>query len=311
MHDLRTAMQEYLDIRRKLGFKLEQPGRLLHQFVSFAEQEGASFITAALALRWATQPKTSSRIWHAIRLGVVRRFADYRSAMDPRTEIPPQQLLPAHYHRKPPYIYNNHEIMVLIKAAQRLPSKLGLRASTYSTLIGLLAATGMRMSESIALDRNDVNLTEGILTIRQTKFSKSRLVPIHFSTQEVLQHYAILRDQTCSLLKTPSFFVSEDGIRLTHWSVRWNFVRLSRQIGLRSADDSHGPRLHDLRHSFAVQTLLDWYRSGMDVERHMPKLATYLGHKHVNDTYWYISAVPELLILATERLDTLPIGALS
>jgi integrase/recombinase XerD len=311
MHDLRTAMQEYLDIRRKLGFKLEQPGRLLHQFVFFAEQEGASFITTDLALKWATQPKTSNRIWHAIRLGVVRRFADYRSAMDPRTEIPPQQLLPAHYQRKPPYIYNNHEIMGLIKAAQRLPSKLGLRASTYSTLIGLLAVTGMRMSESIALDRNDVDLTEGILTIRQTKFSKSRLVPIHFSTQEVLQHYAILRDQTCSFLKTPSFFVSENGIRLTHWSVRWNFVRLSRQIGLRDAQDSHGPRLHDLRHSFAVQTLLDWYRSGMDVERHMPKLATYLGHRHVNDTYWYISAVPELLNLATERLDTLPIGALS
>ena len=310
MHDLRTAIQEYLDIRRKLGFKLEQPGRLLHQFVSFAEQEGASFITTDLALKWATQPKTSNRIWHAIRLGVVRRFADYRSAMDPRTEIPPQRLLPAHYQRKPPYIYNNHEIMGLIKAAQRLPSKLGLRASTYSTLIGLLAVTGMRMSESIALDRNDVDLTEGILTIRQTKFSKSRLVPIHFSTQEVLQHYAILRDQTCLFPKTPSFFVSEDGICLTHWSVRWNFVRLSRQIGLRDAHDSHGPRLHDLRHSFAVQTLLDCYRSGMDVERHMPKLATYLGHRHVNDTYWYISAVPELLNLATERLDTLPIGAL-
>ena len=311
MHDLRTAIQEYLTIRRKLGFKLEQPGRLLHQFVGFAEKEGASFITTDLAIRWATQPKDSHPVWHAIRLGVVRRFAEYRSAMDPHTEIPPQELLPARYHRRPPYIYNNYEITSLIKAAQKLPSPLGLRASTYSILFGLLAVTGMRMSESIALHRDDVNLTEGILTIRQTKFGKSRLLPIHPSTQEVLQHYAILRDQICSLLKTPSFFVSEHGIRLTQWSVRWNFVRLSRQIGLRGPNDSHGPRLHDLRHSFAVQTLLDWYRSGMDVERHIPKLATYLGHKHVNDTYWYISAVPELLNLATKRLDIIPGGALS
>ena len=151
MNDLRIAIQEYLTIRRKLGFKLEQPGRLLHQFVFFAEQDGASFITTDLALRWATQPKDSQPIWHAIRLGVIRRFAEYRSAVDPRTEIPPQELLPAHYQRKPPYIYNNYEITSLVKAAQKLPSALGLRASTYSTLFGLLAVTGIRMRESIAL----------------------------------------------------------------------------------------------------------------------------------------------------------------
>jgi len=302
MNDLKIALQEYLTIRRKLGFKLYQAGNLLHNFVLFAEKEGASFITTDLALRWTTQPKDSQPVWHAIRLGVVRRFAEYRSAVDPRTEVPPQELIPAHYHRRPPYIYNNNEIASLIKAAQKLPSLLGLRASTYSTLFGLLAVTGMRMSEPIGLDRDDVNLKEGILTIRQTKFGKSRLVPIHPSTQEVLQHYAILRDQTCLLLKTPSFFVSERGTRLTQWSVRWNFVQLSRQIGLRGPRDSHGPRLHDLRHRFAIQTLLAWYRAGIDIERHMPELSTYLGHRHVTDTYWYISAVPELLRLATLRL---------
>ena len=302
MNDLKIALQEYLTIRRKLGFKLYQAGNLLHNFVLFAEKEGASFITTDLALRWTTQPKDSQPVWHAIRLGVVRRFAEYRSAVDPRTEVPPQELIPAHYHRRPPYIYNNNEIASLIKAAQKLPSLLGLRASTYSTLFGLLAVTGMRMSEPIGLDRDDVNLKEGILTIRQTKFGKSRLVPIHPSTQEVLQHYAILRDQTCLLLKTPSFFVSERGTRLTQWSVRWNFVQLSRQIGLRGPRDSHGPHLHDLRHRFAIQTLLAWYRAGIDIERHMPELSTYLGHRHVTDTYWYISAVPELLRLATLRL---------
>ena len=311
MNDLKTALEEYLAVRRKLGFKLHQAGNLLHDFVNYAEQQKASYITTELALRWATQPKDAQPVWKAIRLGNIRRFAKYQSALDPRTEIPGQDLLPSRYHRRTPYIYNDDEIVSLIKAAQKLCSPMGLRAVTYSTLFGLLAVTGMRMSESIALDRHYVNLTEGILTIRQTKFSKSRLVPIHPSTRQVLQHYAILRDQTCALLKTPSFFVSEHGIRLTQWSVRWNFVRLSRQIGLRNPHDSHGPRLHDLRHSFAVQTLLDWYRSGMDVERHIPKLATYLGHKHVNDTYWYISAVPELLNLATKRLDTIPGGALS
>jgi len=302
MNDLKIALQEYLTIRRKLGFKLYQAGNLLHNFVLFAEKEGASFITTDLALRWTTQPKDSQPVWHAIRLGVVRRFAEYRSAVDPRTEVPPQELIPAHYHRRPPYIYNNNEIASLIKAAQKLPSLLGLRASTYSTLFGLLAVTGMRMSEPIGLDRDDVNLKEGILTIRQTKFGKSRLVPIHPSTQEVLQHYAILRDQTCLLLKTPSFFVSERGTRLTQWSVRWNFIQLSRQIGLRGPHDSHGPHLHDLRHRFAIQTLLAWYRAGIDIERHMPELSTYLGHRHVTGTYWYISAVPELLGLATLRL---------
>lgn len=302
MNDLRTALQEYLNIRRKLGFKLYQAGNLLHNFVLFAEKEGASFITTELALRWSTQPKDSQPVWHAIRLGVVSRFAKYLSAVDPRTEIPPQELLPAHYHRRSPYIYNDNQITSLIKEAQKLRSPLGLRASTYSTLFGLLAVTGMRVSEPIGLDRDDVNLTEGIITIRQTKFGKSRLVPIHPSTQEVLQHYAILRDQICPRLKTPSFFVSERGTRLTQWSVRWNFIQLSRQIGLRGPHDSHGPHLHDLRHRFAIQTLLAWYRAGIDIERHMPELSTYLGHRHVTDTYWYISAVPELLRLATLRL---------
>lgn len=302
MNDLRTAVEEYLAVRRKLGFKLYQPGILLHNFVLFAEQEGASFITTELALRWATQPKDAQPVWHAIRLGVIRRFAKYRSAVDPRTEIPPQKLLSASYHRKPPYIYNDDEIRRLIKAAQSLFSPKGLRASTYSTLFGLLVVTGMRGKEAIGLDRNDVNLTESILIVRDSKFGKSRFVPIHPSTQKVLQHYAVLRDKIRPRLKSQAFFVSEDGVPLTKWSVRWNFIKLSCQIGLRGPNDSHGPRLHDLRHRFAIQTLIAWYRSGMDIEQNMPKLSTYLGHRHVSDTYWYISAVPELLQLATLRL---------
>ena len=311
MSRLRTALEEYLALRRKLGFKLCRAGDLLHNFVSFAEQEGASFITRELALRWAIQPKDCQPVWWATRFGMVRRFAEYWSAVDPRTEIPPQELLPYRYYRRPPYIYSDHEITRLVKAAQQLPSPMGLRASTYSTLFGLLAATGMRVSEPIGLDREDVDLAQGILTVRQTKFGKSRLVPIHRSTQEALQRYACLRDRVFRRPKTRSFFLSECGTRLTQWSVRRTFVLLSRQIGLRGPEDRHGPRLHDLRHGFAIRTLLGWYRTGIDIERHMPELSTYLGHVHVTDTYWYISAAPELLRYATLRLEHKEGGKLS
>ena len=302
MNDLKTALEDYLAVRRKLGFKLHQAGNLLHDFVNYAEQQKASYITTKLALRWATQPKDAQPVWKAIRLGNVRRFAKYQSAVDPRTEIPAQDLLPSRYHRRTPYIYNDDEIVSLIKAAQKLCSPMGLRALTYSTLFGLYAATGMRVSEPIGLDREDVDLKQGILTIRQTRFGKSRLVPVHTTTQQALKRYVILRDQICPRLVTLSFFISERGTRLTHWTVRRTFVKLSRQIGLRGQHDSYGPRLLDLRHRFAIKTMLDWYRAGMDVEQHMPKLSTYLGHRHVADTYWYISAVPELLRLATLRL---------
>ena len=311
MSDLRSALDEYLSIRRTLGFKLRDEGTVLPQFLRFLEKEGAPLITTDLALRWATQPENVLPSHWARRLSMVRIFAQFYSAMDPRTEIPSQSLLPYRYHRKPPYIYNDGEISLLLEAAGRLRSVIGLRASTYSTLFGLLAVTGMRVSEPIALDRRDVDLTRGILTVRRTKFGKSRLIPAHSSTVDKLAEYSRLRDRLFARPKSPSFFVSERGMRLTQWIVRWTFVKLSREIGLREPHDSHGPRLHDLRHTFAVKTLIRWYQTGVDVERHMPELATYLGHTHVNDTYWYISAVPELLGLASMRLDTIQGGLLS
>lgn len=300
---LREALEEYLKVRRMFGFKLRIPGSLLRKFVTYAEREAASFITRELAVRWATQPKNCQPHQWANRLSMVRTFARYVSAMDPRTEIPPEGLLPHRFHRKSPYLYTDEEIVRLIEAARQLPSPRELRAFTYATLFGLLAVTGMRMSEPIALDRDDVDLTRGILTVRRTKFGKSRIVPIHASTLEELRRYAELRDRMCPRAQTRSFFVSERGTRLTEWSVRWTFVHLSRQIGLRGPEDSRGPRLHDLRHGFAIETLLRWYRTGVDVEQHLPELSTYLGHIHVHDTYWYISAVPELLQLATLRLE--------
>ena len=297
---LLEALEEYLALRRALGFILDGPCRALHSFVAYAEHEGAFSIRTDLALKWAMQPDCQPAQW-ANRLSMVRRFARYMSALDARTEIPPDGLLPHRFRRKYPYIYTEEEITHLIGAAQNLSSPLGLRAATYSTLLGLLAVTGMRVSEPVALDRDDIDLAQGILIIRRTKFGKSRMLPLHATTVEALRHYHKLRDRV--FRNTKSFFVSERGIRLTVWSVRNTFILLSRQTGLRGLDDRHGPRLHDLRHRFAIETLLSWYRAGIDVERRMPELSAYLGHVHVNDTYWYISAVPELLQLATLRLE--------
>jgi integrase len=200
-----------------------------------------------------------------------------------------------------PYLYTNGEIARLMRVAKELPSPLGLRAVTYVTLLGLLVVTGMRVSEPVGLDRDDVDLERGILTIRRTKFGKSRMVPLHASTLEALRRYVDLRDRLFPAVR--SFFVNERGSRLTVNTVEKTFVRLSQQIGLRKPGESHGPRLHDLRHRFAVETLLRWYREDVDVERHLQELSTYLGHVHVADTYWYISAVPEFLELATLRLE--------
>jgi len=310
MSELYTALQKYLTIRRQLGFKLRKEGTILPNFVFFLEQEGASFITRDLALRWAMQPADVHPAWWAKRLSIVRRFAQYQSAADPRTEVPPQGLLPHKYHRKAPHIYSDEEIKQLREAAKELPSKNGLRPHTYSTLFGLLAVTGMRMNECISLQCKDVDLTQGILTIVQTKFGKSRLLPLHPSVQYVLQQYECVRNRICPNPRDPNFFLSDSGIRLTGYIVRHTFIKVSRQIGLRGPIDSHGPRLHDLRHGFAVQTLLKWYRDGLDVELEIPKLATYLGHTHVSDTYWYLSAIPELMQLAIKRLNNLEGGTL-
>jgi len=235
---------------------------------------------------------------------MVRRFAIWLSAFEPRTEIPPVGLLPHHYRRKLPHIYSDEEIEKLLRRTQELPSPKGLRARTYTTLFGLLVATGMRVNEALGLDRPDVDLERGILYIRRTKFGKSRYIPLHPSTVDALKKYAQARDRIFPAPVTPAFFVSERGRRITEWIARYTFAKLSQQLGLRAPAKGHGrgPRLHDMRHRFAARTLVHWYRAGLDVERELPKLATYLGHVHVNDTYWYLEAVPELLQLATDRL---------
>lgn len=310
MSELYTALQEYLATRRQLGFKLQKEGTLLPKFMLFLQEEEASFITRDLALRWAMQPEDVLPAWWAKRLNMVRRFAQYQSAADPRTEVPAQGLLPHRYRRKAPHIYSDEEIKQLIDAAKKLPAENRLRPHTYSTLFGLLAVTGMRMNEAIDLQCKDVNLKQGILTIVQTKFGKSRLLPLHPSTQHALQQYECRRNQICPNPRDPNFFLSNSGNRLDNSTVRRTFIKISRQIGLRGPLDNHGPRLHDFRHSFAVRTLLNWYRNSVDVERELPKLATYLGHTHVSDTYWYLSSIPELMHLALKRMENSEGGTL-
>lgn len=306
MNALQQALEDYLATRRALGFELQAVEYHLRKFVAFMEEQNASHITAELSLLWAKQPADGDPANWARRLGIVRRFAAWHSATDPLTEIPPEGMLPYRYHRKRPYIYTDEEIASLVHKALELPSQKGLRGHTYSTIFGLLAVTGMRVSEVEALDRQDVDLDQGILTIRRTKFGKSRLLPLHETTRDALGDYAEKRDRLFPVTTTRSFFISERGMRAMHWGMRYNFAKVSRWIGLREPVEGHryghGPRIHDMRHRFAVRTLVDWYRAGLDVEREIPKLSTYLGHVHINDTYWYLEAVPELLRLATERL---------
>jgi len=304
MSRLRDAATEYLSLRRRLGFELAGADRLLAVFVDFAENEGADVITTALALRWARQPEDAQPATWARRLSLVRQFAAFHRAADPRTEVPPRGLLPERYHRQQPYIYRDEEVSRLLAATADLPSRRGIRALTYATLFGLLTVTGMRISEGVGLDRGDIE--DGVITVRRTKFGATRLVPVHASTRRALEAYASKRDAILPGLDTRAFFVSERRKRVTVWSTRYNFALVSQQIGLREPTEKHrhgrGPRLHDLRHRFAALTILRWYRAGLDVEREMHKLSTYLGHVHVNETYWYIEAVPELLELAAARV---------
>jgi integrase len=305
MTSLANALGEYLAIRRSLGYKLRHTARELPRFVMFVEGRGATAITTELALKWAQEDPAASPVTHADRLAMVRRFAAWRSAADPRTEIPSPWLLPRRYQRPAPYIYSDEEIATIVSAAAGLPSHRGLRCLTFSTLFGLLAVTGMRIGEAVALDRDDVDLQAGILNVREGKLGKQRFVPIHATTRQALMHYAGRRDAILPGVKVPAFFVSERGNRVLAFSAGDNFVKVSRQIGLRppaaEGRRGRGPRLHDLRHRFAVATLIDWYRAGADVDREIPKLATYLGHEGPAEVYWYLQAVPQLLELATER----------
>lgn len=312
MTGLRRAVEQYLALRRSLGFELTVAGGILRRFSGFAKREGATYVTTDLVLRWAGTLSCALPATAARAVSVVRGFAAWRVGLDPRTEVPPLGLVPGRYQRRRPFLHSDEQITFLLSTTAQSRSMKGLRGLTYSTFFGLIVATGLRISEAVKLDRGDVDLDQGILTIRRTKFGKSRLAPIHSTTQAALTRYAERRDLILGDIGTPAFFVSEEGQRITVWSARYQFAHVSQKLGHRASNreragreryrHGRGPRLHDLRHRFAAHTLLDWYRAGVDVEREIPKLATYLGHGAVEHTYWYIEALPELLQLATERV---------
>ena len=301
MIPLGPALQDYLSIRRALGYKLQRAEKLLVNFIGYVEATGTHPVTVEVALTWATLPVKGDMNWWANRLSVARRFAMYLRTLDPDTEVPPTNLLPSGSHRAVPYLYSDEDVVALIAAAQTLRSP--LRISTYQTLIGLLAVTGMRVGEAIRLERTDLDHEHGLLTVRLSKFGKSRELPLHRSTLDALAAYLRQRDQLCPGPKASTLFISTAGTRLLYCNVNWTFLRLTHRAGLEPRSRACRPRLHDLRHSFAVRTVLDAYRADIDVEARLPLLSTYLGHVHPANTYWYLSAAPELLALAGQRLE--------
>jgi len=307
MTTLREAVGEYLSLRRSLGFKLHEAGKLLLAFVQFMEEHRSSSITTRLALAWAQQPSTVQPAEWARRLSVVRTFARHRSATDPRTQIPPEGLLPYRPKRARPYLYSEEEIRSLLRAALRMPYRYErdkLRPRAFYCLFGLLSVSGLRLGEARNLELQDVDLKAAVLTIRGAKFGKTRLVPLHASTCAVLGDYIARRQRHWTGRAVSSYlFVSNQGHRLDGGEIHRTFYALSRQIGLRGPSDRRGPRLHDLRHRFATNTLVQWYRSGQDPERRLPLLSAYLGHVHVADTQWYWEGSPELMREAMQRLQ--------
>jgi integrase len=299
MSALSGAVADYLAVRRSLGYKFARPEKLLGQFTAYLEQAGAATVTAEHALAWAVLPDGDPS-WHAYRLAVARGFAAWLATIDPDAEIPPAGLIPSRKHRATPYLYTDSEIEALITAAGSL--RFQLRTATYQTLIGLLAVTGMRVGEAIGLNRGDADLDAGVLTVRNGKHGKSRLVPVHDTAARALRDYLRVRDRLCPDVSTPAVLISPAGTRLLYCNVHATWKKLAASAGLRPRSGSCRPRIHDLRHSFAVRTMLDAYESGLDGQATLSVLSTYLGHADPKATYWYLSASPELMAAAGRRL---------
>ena len=301
MSALRRAAEDYLRVRRALGYKLEVQGWLLDEFITYLEQTSAATVTIDAAVAWATSPAAADRSYWAQRLSVVRQFARHLQTIDPACEIPPANLLPFRPRRAIPHLYQPQEITALMAAADTLP--MALQAATYRTLIGLLAVTGLRLGEAIRLDRDDVDADRQLLRILNSKFGKSREVATHQSTMHALEDYSRLREERFPTPRCEAFFLSTRGTRLLASSIHDTFNRLVVIAGLTPRPAGRPPRPHDLRHAFAVRTLLDWYRDGLDVQARLPLLSTWLGHVNPASTFWYLTAAPELLALAADRLD--------
>ena len=299
MNTLSAQVEDYLRLRRALGFKLERAGLLLPQLVAYLDAAGATTVTSDLAIAWARLPERAQPNHWAARLAVARGFARYLQAIDPATEVPPAGVFPTRRHRPAPYLWSAVDIRLLLETTRSLRPR--LRAAAHEALFGLLAVSGMRLGEAVGLHRDDVDLGHGVITIRHAKFDRSRLVPLHPTATMALRGYAIERDQLCPRPRSEAFFLTSRGTSLNRSDVDKALRHLTTTMGIRTA--TVHPRAHDLRHGLAVHTLLGWMRDGVNVDEHIGVLSTYLGHVAPADTYWYLSATPELMALAAERLD--------
>jgi integrase len=297
---LRDALADYLRLRRALGYQLVRPEQLLNQFLTYLDHSAITTITVDQALSWARQSNGDPN-WWAYRLSVVRGFATYLHTLDPTHEVPAADLLPRRVLRAHPFLYSEDDVAALIAATQSLGTP--MRRATYATLIGLLAVTGMRIGEAIAIDRSEVDLEAGCLTVRNAKFGKSRELVLHPSTVDALRQYLQERDRLAPAPATAALFISTAATRLIYHNVSMTFRRLVRVAGLRPGTSLSRPRIHDLRHSFVVRSMLDAYAAGQDGQARLTLISTYLGHVQPASTYWYLSASPELMAVAGQRLE--------
>jgi site-specific recombinase XerD len=298
-----ARVEAYLAVRRALGFQLRVEGGELLRFARYADTSGhRGPVTVELALRWAQTAEGTTRLYRARRLETVRCFARHQVMLEPATEIPPARILGPAHRRTQPHIYSHAQILLLLELAARLPSRKGLRARTYVSILSLLACSGLRISEALRLRLEDVDLNTGVLTIRETKFHKSRLVPLHSSARIALQSYVARRDGIQPRCPGATLFISEAGRKLAYTTMRMVFRGLVDQAGV-GAPGQRRPRLQDLRHTFACERLLRWCREGVDVHKRIAALSTYLGHAKVSDTYWYLTGVPELMAITGSRFE--------
>ena len=298
MSALSTHVEDYLRLRRALGFKLEREGQWLAQLAALVDAAGVETLTSELAIAWAQQ-SASGPNRSAKRLGVARKFAAYLHTIVPATEVPPPGVFPARRHRPTPYLWSQEDIGRLLEGARALRPP--LRAASHEAIFGLLASSGMRIGEAVGLQGDDVDLGASVITIREAKFDRWRLVPVHPTVTDALSRYAAERDRLCPRPRSDAFFVSSTGNALDRSGVGKTLRQITTAMGTRT--ETVRPRVHDLRHSFAVRTLIEWQRSAVRVDERIVVLSTYLGHVSPADTYWYLSASPELMALAAERLD--------
>jgi integrase/recombinase XerD len=301
MSPLRQSLADYLAIRRALGFQLERAEKLISQFIAYLEERRATVITIGHAVAWATAQAGAAPWWHALRLSAVRPFAAWLHSLDDAHEVPPAGLIPGGSRRAVPYLYSAAEISALVEAARGRAHPVS--AVTYPALICVLAATGARIGEVLALDDGDFDADRGVLTVREGKWGKSRLLPLHPTSTEALQRYQRDRDRLLPGRPGGALLVTTAGTRLDYSRACKTFHAITAKAGITARSAACRPRIHDLRHSYAVGCLLECYSRGGDVQAMLPRLSTYLGHSDPRHTFWYLSAAPELLALAAGRLE--------